>query len=100
MLMQPKRLWASAVTACLCLLALNSFWAAYLILQRQPAISHFAAQWETANRQILDARAQGLNQVTVVHIDNWEGIEDLSPDPNFWVNRCANIYYGITIQTE
>jgi hypothetical protein len=97
---QAKPFWAGVTICCLCLLVLNPLWASYLIMQRQPAISHFAAQWDTANRLILDGRSQGLAQVTVPRIDNWDGLEDLSLDSNFWVNRCANIYYGITIQTE
>jgi hypothetical protein len=82
------------------LFAITSLFSAAQIMQLRPTISQFAAAWDRSHSLILDAQAKGLAQVTVPPFPNWAGIEDISPDANFWVNRCAKMYYGIEVQTQ
>jgi hypothetical protein len=93
-------LQAGLVGLLLVIFSMNSLWAAYQVIQIRPSISRFAAEWDRASHMIFEARDNGMTQVTVPSFKNWAGIEDIGPDPTFWVNRCATIYYGIEVITQ
>ncbi len=51
--------------------------------------------WDARNASILKDRAEGNLHPLVPGIDSIAGIIELQPNENFWVNRCAAIYYDV-----
>lgn len=71
-----------------------------------PAISRFhqemklhAAEWDTRVVLITQARTAGQNTVLVPPY-RYIAEVDLQPDPENWLNRCIQTYYGIAVQLE
>jgi hypothetical protein len=60
-----------------------------------PAFQDRAAMWDQREKQILQARANGGQDVTVRALDSLAGIAELSDNPGYWVNNCAARYYGV-----
>ena len=54
-----------------------------------------AARWDERDAQILAQRGAGIREVLVRETDVVQTLEDLSPDADFWVNRCASRYYQV-----
>jgi hypothetical protein len=54
-----------------------------------------AARWDERDAQILAQRSAGIREVLVRETDVVQTLEDLSPDKDFWVNRCASRYYQV-----
>jgi hypothetical protein len=54
-----------------------------------------AARWDERDAQILAQRGAGVREVLVRETDVVQTLEDLSPDKDFWVNRCASRYYNV-----
>ena len=56
-----------------------------------------AAVWDQRDNSIRDAKAQGILQIDVKGIDSkYMGQTlDFKEKPNFWVNGCAEIFYGV-----
>ena len=48
--------------------------------------------------QILQARADNLDTVTIPAMNVWTGGGgDPTDNPRFWVNQCYSLYYGLTV---
>lgn len=62
--------------------------------QEQAVLAERAARWDARDAQIRAALAGGLAAVTVRQTDVVQTLEDLGPDPRYWVNVCAAMYYG------
>ena len=92
--------WNILAGGLILVLGVTSLFSAAQIMQLRPAISQFAAAWDRSHSLIVDAQTRGLAEVTVPPFPNWAGIEDISPDTSFWVNRCVKIYYGIEVKTQ
>jgi hypothetical protein len=71
------------------LLVANRVYAAW------PSFQDRAAMWDAREEQILLARAAGEQEITVRALDSLAEIAELSADPDYWVNNCAERYYGI-----
>ncbi len=78
-------------------------WMGWLIF---PAVSRFhqemklhAAEWDTRAAFITQAHTAGQNTVLVPPY-RYIAEVDLQPDPENWLNRCIQTYYGITVQLE
>lgn len=54
-----------------------------------------ASLWDQRDAEIRAARADGDTEVVVRETDVVQGLQELGPDPGFWVNRCAALYYDI-----
>jgi len=72
-----------------------------LLAARQERLEHHRYQrwvrfWDTRDAGIREARALGLNDLDVVQIDHIiPDVAELSPDPDYWYNNCAEIMYGV-----
>lgn len=54
-----------------------------------------AERWDARSGDIQQAAATGVRDIEVKQVDVVAGLEDIGPDPNFWINRCAAVYYGV-----
>ncbi len=57
----------------------------------------YAAHWDRVNTQILQAVAQGKDQVFIQPMENWAALNEPNDNPKFWVNVCYRDYYGIEV---
>jgi len=65
-------------------------------VNRWPLFSKWARFWDVRHQVLLDA---GEQNVRVVHVDELDSlikdIAELSPNPDYWYNNCAEMYYGV-----
>jgi hypothetical protein len=54
-----------------------------------------AARWDARDEQIRQQRAAGQQDVLVKETDVIQGLQDLRPDPGFWINTCAAGFYRV-----
>lgn len=59
--------------------------------------SSFAIHWEDMDAQILAAKDNGEDLVTLPFKENWAGLNVPTDNPRFWVNECYSKYYGIQV---
>jgi hypothetical protein len=57
-------------------------------------MSAWAERWDTRNAQILQQLATGQTAVRVQQTDVVQTLEDIGPEPTFWINACASVFYG------
>jgi hypothetical protein len=58
----------------------------------------FAQRWDRANAQILQAKSNGEQSVTIAALDPWTGPGgDPTDNGKFWVNRCFSLYYDFPV---
>ena len=61
-----------------------------------PRLLHWSALWQDRHEQLIQAGAANADEVHVVELDSIvNDIAELSPDPDYWYNNCAEMYYGI-----
>ncbi|MHB9032108.1 MAG: DUF6056 family protein [Anaerolineae bacterium] len=97
----PRRPAAQSIAVSLVVLfALASLVTAYTSLRLQPRLNAYASAWDQVDQHIRQARAAGQSAVVVPLVPNPARLDDLSPDPEFWVNQCVSAYYGLTVTAE
>lgn len=61
-----------------------------------PLVHRWTQLWDSRHQTLVDA---GLNNKETIHVMELDhviaDIADLSPDPDYWYNNCAEMYYGI-----
>ncbi len=57
----------------------------------------FAEKWDRVHLQILQAKANGDESITIPAMDNWAGLERPNENERYWPNKCISAYYGIQI---
>lgn len=56
----------------------------------------WATYWDQRDKEIRQLRSNGVLDVEVVHLDRiMDHVGELSADPDFWYNNCAERYYGV-----
>ncbi|MCX8024931.1 MAG: hypothetical protein N3A60_06990 [Thermanaerothrix sp.] len=61
-----------------------------------PRHQKWATFWDKRDAEIRDMARHNVQNVQVIQIDHIiPNVGDLSPDPEYWYNRCASIYYGV-----
>lgn len=88
---------AALVFAALLLLAGFSLYplrAASIPLADRADLTVRAERWDERDAQIRAALAQGAAEVQVRQVDVVQSLEDIGPEPTFWINACAAQYYG------
>lgn len=91
-----RKAWAGyAAVALLLAASLYPFRAATVVNRDLAQLSVRAGRWDARNAQILTAAADGQQDIQVRQIDVVQGLEDIGPDADYWVNRCAALYYGV-----
>ena len=88
------RLAAVIILAVTCL---NAGWAAWQILQVRPEFVAYAQAWDLQDAKIQASAAAGLRQVVIQPIPEPLKVGEPGADPDHWVNRCMNRYYGLRI---
>jgi len=53
-----------------------------------------AVRWDARNLEIQQTLTAGQTDLRVPQTDVVQGLEDIGPDTNYWLNRCAADYYG------
>jgi hypothetical protein len=61
----------------------------------QLTLSVKAARWDVRQVQIEAQLSNGQRDLQVKEVDVVQGLEDLGPKPDAWVNQCAAGYYGV-----
>jgi hypothetical protein len=84
------------VALILCLLALYPVRAAYnLFSVAEPEYQSWAVAWDVRQGQIFTEKAQGIKDLVVPHLPGIGYVKELDASPNYWVNKCAEKFYGI-----
>jgi hypothetical protein len=95
-LVRPTQMRWFAVAALLLLFAASLYplWAVQFQAQEQRRLSTWAARWDDRDRQIRQSLAAGAQDLQVREIEVVQSLEDMGPNADFWINRCAAVYYG------
>ena len=61
-----------------------------------PVVTRWSRLWDNRHQQLLAANAVNDVEIHVIELDHMiDGVGELSPDPGYWYNNCAEMYYGI-----
>jgi len=61
-----------------------------------PRYEKWALFWDSRDRAVRDARAEGIMDMEVVEIDHIvPRVGELQPDDNFWYSNCAEDCYDV-----
>jgi hypothetical protein len=96
---QWKMRWSSLVSmfglAMLMIAALYPLHTSWNLLhEKLPLYQRWAAIWDIRQNILLADKASGIQDVTTFKIYSIEGVKELDPNADHWVNRCAAHYYG------
>lgn len=91
---QPKSWLRFAVTLLLLAACLYPLRAAAIPRKDIQQLSVRAARWDARNLEIQQTLAAGQTDLRVMQTDVVQGLEDIGPDANYWLNRCTADYYG------
>jgi hypothetical protein len=69
--------------------------AAVLTWNTIPVAQKRAQTWDARKLIIAGAVEKGENLIDLIPMNSVNGIFEITPDPTFWVNRCASDFYGI-----
>jgi hypothetical protein len=88
--------WLS-VSALIILLLVGAYVlrATQLPLSEAQVLAVKAARWDARQAEILSQRAAGSQIIRVREVDVVSTLEDLTPQPEHWVNSCAADYYQV-----
>jgi len=94
-------LWIQRVLWGLCLLMLFSVLISSILLIKQnadklPFFDRWSRLWDIRHEELLDAGQNNVKEIHVIQLDHViNDVGELSPDPDYWYNNCAEMYYGI-----
>jgi hypothetical protein len=58
--------------------------------------TRWARMWDARHTVLVQAAAAGADDVHVIQLDHViQDVGELSPDPGYWYNNCAEMYYGV-----
>ena len=57
----------------------------------------YARTWDSFDRQLREAKENGLDAVRLPAPDNVAGLDVVGPDVDFWVNGCVSSFYGVSV---
>jgi hypothetical protein len=95
-LMRPAHLRWLTLAALVLLLAasLYPFRAASVQMQDVDRLSAWAQRWDDRDQHIRQNLAAGNLDIQAREVEVVWSLEDMGPEPDFWINRCAAVYYG------
>ena len=80
----------------LCLVSLYPLRASGLLYKDLPSYQKWSQFWDDRDREIREEREQGKSEIEVMAIDHIiPRVGELTPDPDYWYNRCAAVYYRV-----
>jgi hypothetical protein len=86
-------LFALAILAVLELYPLRTAW--NIVQEKEVFYTQWSASWDKRQTKIFSLKAKGEKDIVIGQLHSIEGIAELSPDPNSWINVCAANYYGV-----
>jgi len=57
----------------------------------------FARLWDDVDSQILQAKVNGDESITIPAMSSWTGLDRPNENPKWWPTRCYSDFYGIQI---
>jgi hypothetical protein len=57
----------------------------------------FSQRWDQSNAQIIQAKLNGEESVTIPAPKNWAGLEEINDNPKYWVTQCYTLYYDFPV---
>ncbi|MEP7357599.1 MAG: hypothetical protein ABI847_10200 [Anaerolineales bacterium] len=93
----PEVGWAALALALTLPLAAPPVLGAMSAARRLTEARNYAATWDAIDRQLRAARTAGAGNLALPLLVNPGGIDNYSADPQFWVNQCAQLYYGVAV---
>jgi hypothetical protein len=60
-----------------------------------PVAQKRAETWDARKVIIVNAVGKGENSIDLIPMNSVNGIFEITPDPAFWVNKCAADFYGL-----
>jgi hypothetical protein len=61
-----------------------------------PFYSRWSQMWLLRHEQLVEAGRMNMDEIHVIELDHIvSDVGELSPDPDYWYNNCAEMYYGI-----
>ena len=67
------------------------------LLGKRNEYIRFAEKWDRVDAQILQAKAENLESVTIPAMDNWAGLDRPNENKKYWPTQCYSVYYGIQV---
>jgi len=65
-------------------------------VDKLPFYTRWSELWDERHEELLAAGRENAEEVHVIQLDHViDDVGELSPDPTYWYNNCAEIYYGI-----
>jgi hypothetical protein len=61
----------------------------------EPEYQHWTTAWDARQVQIFAEKSQGQVDIVVQQLPGIGYVKELDTRPNFWVNRCAAVFYGV-----
>jgi hypothetical protein len=63
-----------------------------------PMVTKWSRLWDERHQQLLNAGWENNDEIHVIELDHIvDEVGELSPDPDYWYNNCAEMYYGIDL---
>lgn len=100
-LSKQRGLWLQHAVKAISLVLLLSVVVSPILLIRQnaaklPFYTRWSQLWELRHEELLAAGKMNLDEIRVMALDHVvSDVGELSPDPDYWYNNCAEMYYGI-----
>lgn len=95
---QRKHTFANGVLIFAALLLGFSSWATSRNLyESRNTFIEFARFWDDMNAQILQAKSNGEESITIPAMSSWTGLDRPNENPKWWPTRCYSDFYGIQI---
>jgi len=86
----------SGVILLLGLLAFYPLRAAYNTYSiAEPEYQHWTTAWDARQVQIFAEKSEGQVDIVIQQLPGIGYVKELDTRPNFWVNRCAAVFYGV-----
>lgn len=100
-LSKQRGLWLQHAVRVISLILLLSVLVSPILLISQnaaklPFYTRWSQLWELRHEELLAAGKMNMDEIHVMELDHVvSDVGELSPDPDYWYNNCAEMYYGI-----
>ncbi|MCC6499538.1 MAG: hypothetical protein IT313_04635 [Anaerolineales bacterium] len=88
---------AGVLLAVTLLLGYSSWITSRTLYENKRTFVEFANLWDQVDAQILQAKANGDESITIPAMSSWTGLDRPNENPKFWATDCYSDYYGIQV---
>jgi hypothetical protein len=98
--LKPARAWTRVLSALSFVLVIFVLLAPLSLIRSAvgayPKAHKWARLWDERHQILVEAGRQNADEVHVIELDRLiTDISELSPDPDYWYNNCAEMYYNV-----